>query len=82
MVPFSAQIKCDAAVPQCNWCSHHNIPCTFERTIRRRRKERSNNGTGYVEGPLVTMNIKGIAGMTNNIIHDQATQLVPLVRTS
>lgn len=32
------QIKCDAAVPRCNWCSHHRSPCTFERTVRRSRK--------------------------------------------
>ncbi|EAW06511.1 putative C6 transcription factor [Aspergillus clavatus NRRL 1] len=36
---YKRKIKCDAAVPQCNWCSHHDIPCTFERVVRRRRKE-------------------------------------------
>ncbi|KAE8333784.1 hypothetical protein BDV39DRAFT_1516 [Aspergillus sergii] len=40
-----AQIKCDAAVPQCNWCSHHNIPCTFERVIHKRRKDKTNANT-------------------------------------
>lgn len=35
---FALQIKCDAAVPKCNWCSHHDTPCTFERKIRRTRK--------------------------------------------
>ncbi|EAL88852.1 C6 transcription factor, putative [Aspergillus fumigatus Af293] len=38
---YKRKIKCDAAVPQCNWCSHHNIPCTFDRVIRRKRKENS-----------------------------------------
>ncbi|CAI7654452.1 unnamed protein product [Penicillium glandicola] len=23
---YKRKIKCDAALPQCNWCSHHNIP--------------------------------------------------------
>ncbi|KAL4921499.1 hypothetical protein BDW62DRAFT_208466 [Aspergillus aurantiobrunneus] len=35
---YKRKIKCDAAVPQCNWCSHHDTPCTFERKIRRSRK--------------------------------------------
>ncbi|KAL4895156.1 putative C6 transcription factor [Aspergillus ambiguus] len=38
---YKRKIKCDAAVPQCNWCSHHNIPCTFTRVTRRRRKEKT-----------------------------------------
>ncbi|GIK05589.1 hypothetical protein Aspvir_009702 [Aspergillus viridinutans] len=38
---YKRKIKCDAAVPQCNWCSHHDIPCTFDRVIRRKRKENS-----------------------------------------
>ncbi|PKX96515.1 Zn(II)2Cys6 transcription factor [Aspergillus novofumigatus IBT 16806] len=25
------KIKCDRATPQCDWCYHHNIPCTFTR---------------------------------------------------
>ncbi|KAE8146839.1 putative C6 transcription factor [Aspergillus avenaceus] len=39
---YKRKIKCDAAVPQCNWCSHHNIPCTFQRVINKRRKEKTN----------------------------------------
>ncbi|KAL4970659.1 putative C6 transcription factor [Aspergillus stella-maris] len=35
---YKRKIKCDAAVPKCNWCSHHDNPCTFERKIRRTRK--------------------------------------------
>ncbi|KAB8237996.1 putative C6 transcription factor [Aspergillus alliaceus] len=42
---YKRKIKCDAAVPQCNWCSHHNIPCTFERVIRQRRKDKTNGNT-------------------------------------
>ncbi|KAE8356959.1 Zn(II)2Cys6 transcription factor [Aspergillus coremiiformis] len=38
---YRRKIKCDAAMPQCNWCSHHNIPCTFERVIQKRRKEKT-----------------------------------------
>ncbi|KAI9376625.1 hypothetical protein BJX61DRAFT_530779 [Aspergillus egyptiacus] len=36
---YKRKIKCDAAVPQCNWCSHHDSPCTFERKTRRTRKK-------------------------------------------
>ncbi|KAJ5172040.1 transcriptional regulator family: Fungal Specific TF [Penicillium capsulatum] len=35
---YRRKIKCDAAVPQCNWCSHHNLPCTFDRVVHRKRK--------------------------------------------
>ncbi|KAL4882546.1 hypothetical protein BJY04DRAFT_226950 [Aspergillus karnatakaensis] len=35
---YKRKIKCDAAKPRCNWCSHHESPCTFERKIRRTRK--------------------------------------------
>ncbi|KAL4869014.1 hypothetical protein BDV12DRAFT_185418 [Aspergillus spectabilis] len=35
---YKRKIKCDAALPRCNWCSHHASPCTFERKIRRTRK--------------------------------------------
>ncbi|KAL2819708.1 hypothetical protein BJX63DRAFT_445304 [Aspergillus granulosus] len=35
---YKRKIKCDAALPKCNWCSHHDIPCTFERKVRRSRK--------------------------------------------
>ncbi|KAL3455410.1 hypothetical protein BJX64DRAFT_282093 [Aspergillus heterothallicus] len=36
---YKRKIKCDAALPKCNWCSHHVSPCTFERKIRRTRKK-------------------------------------------
>ncbi|KAL2855980.1 hypothetical protein BJY01DRAFT_231409 [Aspergillus pseudoustus] len=36
---YKRKIKCDAALPKCNWCSHHDSPCTFERQIRRSRKK-------------------------------------------
>ncbi|KAL5343585.1 hypothetical protein BJX70DRAFT_385371 [Aspergillus crustosus] len=35
---YKRKIKCDAALPKCNWCSHHDSPCIFERKIRRTRK--------------------------------------------
>lgn len=25
------QIQCDAESPQCNWCKHHNLACTYSR---------------------------------------------------
>ncbi|OJJ43950.1 hypothetical protein ASPZODRAFT_135352 [Penicilliopsis zonata CBS 506.65] len=42
---YKRKIKCDAVLPRCNWCSHHNIPCTFERSVRGRRKENDNDGS-------------------------------------
>ncbi|GFG16091.1 C6 zinc finger domain protein [Aspergillus udagawae] len=28
---FKKKIQCDAEFPQCNWCKHHNLACTFNR---------------------------------------------------
>lgn len=25
------EIKCDGALPKCDWCHHHSIPCTYAR---------------------------------------------------
>lgn len=25
------EIKCDGALPRCDWCHHHSIPCTYDR---------------------------------------------------
>ncbi|KAK3321291.1 fungal-specific transcription factor domain-containing protein [Cercophora scortea] len=31
------KIQCDGAVPQCNWCRHHAMTCTFDRVSARSR---------------------------------------------
>ncbi|KAL4972284.1 putative C6 transcription factor [Aspergillus desertorum] len=28
---FRKKIKCDSAVPQCNWCHHHDLLCSYSR---------------------------------------------------
>ncbi|KAL4998616.1 putative C6 transcription factor [Aspergillus recurvatus] len=28
---YLRKIKCDAATPRCDWCSHHGLACTFDR---------------------------------------------------
>ncbi|KAL2816936.1 C6 zinc finger domain protein [Aspergillus granulosus] len=28
---FKKKIQCDTEFPQCNWCKHHNLACTFNR---------------------------------------------------
>ncbi|KAK9485650.1 hypothetical protein V1527DRAFT_466489 [Lipomyces starkeyi] len=37
---YKRKIKCDADTPQCNWCKHHNLPCTFTRIVRPSRKKK------------------------------------------
>ncbi|RDK42470.1 hypothetical protein M752DRAFT_319267, partial [Aspergillus phoenicis ATCC 13157] len=32
---FQRKIKCDAEFPQCNWCRHHNLACTYNRIAGR-----------------------------------------------
>ncbi|PLN83667.1 hypothetical protein BDW42DRAFT_164393 [Aspergillus taichungensis] len=31
LIPGDQQIQCDAEFPQCNWCKHHNLACTYNR---------------------------------------------------
>ncbi|KAJ5113169.1 transcriptional regulator family: Fungal Specific TF [Penicillium angulare] len=40
---YKRKIKCDAASPKCNWCSHHNLPCTFDRVVQRKRKQKDDD---------------------------------------
>ncbi|RAL13271.1 putative C6 transcription factor [Aspergillus homomorphus CBS 101889] len=43
---FKRKIKCDGAQPKCNWCSHHDLACTFERvTVRKRKITKDARGT-------------------------------------
>ncbi|KAE8160854.1 hypothetical protein BDV40DRAFT_204171 [Aspergillus tamarii] len=28
---FKRKIQCDTEFPQCNWCKHHNLACTYSR---------------------------------------------------
>ncbi|EFW99469.1 c6 zinc finger domain containing protein [Grosmannia clavigera kw1407] len=31
----SRKIHCDNAIPQCNWCKHHGLACTYDRVNKR-----------------------------------------------
>ncbi|RAK76999.1 uncharacterized protein BO72DRAFT_459123 [Aspergillus fijiensis CBS 313.89] len=31
------KIKCEAAQPRCNWCTHQDVPCLYDRQRKRRR---------------------------------------------
>ncbi|KAK4041310.1 hypothetical protein C8A01DRAFT_14896 [Parachaetomium inaequale] len=35
---YQRKIQCDAASPRCDWCRHHDLPCTFNRPISTRRR--------------------------------------------
>ncbi|KAK2015775.1 fungal-specific transcription factor domain-containing protein [Colletotrichum eremochloae] len=32
------KIQCDGAVPQCNWCKHHSMDCTFLRATKVKKR--------------------------------------------
>ncbi|KAK1979593.1 fungal-specific transcription factor domain-containing protein [Colletotrichum cereale] len=32
------KIQCDGAVPQCNWCKHHSMACTFHRATKVKKR--------------------------------------------
>ncbi|KAH7310276.1 hypothetical protein BKA65DRAFT_164985 [Rhexocercosporidium sp. MPI-PUGE-AT-0058] len=36
---YKRKIQCDAVQPQCNWCHHHKIACTFSRVPRTRKSK-------------------------------------------
>ncbi|KAH0531392.1 hypothetical protein TsFJ059_000229 [Trichoderma semiorbis] len=33
------KIQCDADVPQCNWCKHHDLACTYRRLVATTKKK-------------------------------------------
>ncbi|KAL7816025.1 hypothetical protein V8C44DRAFT_323740 [Trichoderma aethiopicum] len=35
------KIQCDADVPQCNWCRHHDLACTYRRLVANTDRKRS-----------------------------------------
>ncbi|RFU73692.1 c6 zinc finger domain [Trichoderma arundinaceum] len=35
------KIQCDAEVPQCNWCRHHDLACTYHRLVAKAKKKKS-----------------------------------------
>ncbi|UKZ74457.1 hypothetical protein TrVFT333_002126 [Trichoderma virens FT-333] len=39
------KIQCDADVPQCNWCKHHDLACTYHRLVANTKKKKSPDHT-------------------------------------
>ncbi|XP_014558859.1 hypothetical protein COCVIDRAFT_35910 [Bipolaris victoriae FI3] len=37
-VCYNKKIKCDGATPQCEWCAHRGLQCSYERKIVRKRR--------------------------------------------
>ncbi|PYI05393.1 Zn(II)2Cys6 transcription factor [Aspergillus sclerotiicarbonarius CBS 121057] len=67
---YKRKIKCDAAEPQCNWCSHHDIPCTFTRVITRKRKAK-HDLRGERETPGLAERIERIEKfLTENLLKE------------
>ncbi|KAJ6014176.1 transcriptional regulator family: Fungal Specific TF [Penicillium herquei] len=67
---YKRKIKCDAAVPQCNWCSHHNLPCTFNRVVQRKRKTEEGD-THRTKNSHLSDRISRIEQLlADNIMHD------------
>ncbi|KAK4251298.1 hypothetical protein C7999DRAFT_37639 [Corynascus novoguineensis] len=43
---YQRKIQCDAASPRCDWCRHHDLPCTFNRPISTRRRGKAKKVPG------------------------------------
>ncbi|KAJ6197855.1 fungal-specific transcription factor domain-containing protein [Bipolaris maydis] len=39
-VCYNKKIKCDGATPQCEWCAHRGLQCSYERRIVRKRRSK------------------------------------------
>ncbi|KAK4152099.1 hypothetical protein C8A00DRAFT_44791 [Chaetomidium leptoderma] len=46
---YQRKIQCDAAAPRCDWCRHHDLPCTFNRPISTRRRGKAKKPANAVE---------------------------------
>ncbi|PWY83666.1 Zn(II)2Cys6 transcription factor [Aspergillus sclerotioniger CBS 115572] len=74
---YKRKIKCDAAEPQCNWCSHHDIPCTFTRVITRKRKAK-HDARGERETPGLAERIERIEKfLTENLLKEPTPSATP-----
>ncbi|GKZ93222.1 transcriptional regulator family: Fungal Specific TF [Aspergillus niger] len=74
---YKRKIKCDAAVPQCNWCSHHDIPCTFNRVITRKRKAKT-DAKGEKETTGLAERIERIEKfLTENLLKEPTPSATP-----
>ncbi|PYH92486.1 Zn(II)2Cys6 transcription factor [Aspergillus ellipticus CBS 707.79] len=74
---YKRKIKCDGALPQCNWCSHHNIPCLFERAITRKRKAK-HDARGSRATPGLAERIERIEKfLTDNLLKEPTPTATP-----
>ncbi|KAL7938426.1 hypothetical protein V8C35DRAFT_320230 [Trichoderma chlorosporum] len=37
------KIQCDSDVPQCNWCRHHDLACTYHRLVANTQKKKKSS---------------------------------------
>ncbi|KAJ5923844.1 hypothetical protein N7466_008031 [Penicillium verhagenii] len=72
---YRRKIKCDAAVPQCNWCSHHNLPCTFNRVVQRKRKPEDDGTNIHPKSSRLSERISRIEQLlAENLLQESTSQ--------
>ncbi|KAI2904527.1 transcriptional regulator family: Fungal Specific TF [Aspergillus niger] len=62
---YKRKIQCDAATPRCNWCHHHDIPCTFKRNqerIQERSKSHDSSGTQRLDSTAIPIASQDVTG--------------------
>ncbi|RAH85377.1 hypothetical protein BO86DRAFT_189956 [Aspergillus japonicus CBS 114.51] len=58
------KIKCDAAQPRCNWCTHQDVPCLYDRQRKRRRNymQPRENARSSQDGLHINASDHGVVG--------------------
>ncbi|KAJ4865417.1 fungal specific transcription factor domain-containing protein [Trichoderma breve] len=51
------KIQCDADVPQCNWCKHHDLACTYRRLVANTKKKSPDHKIAQTPDSITRMEI-------------------------
>ncbi|KAL2170719.1 hypothetical protein VTG60DRAFT_4466 [Thermothelomyces hinnuleus] len=59
---YRRKIQCDAASPRCDWCRHHDLPCTFDRPISTRRRGKAKKHANMVASAEPELHDRAVRG--------------------
>ncbi|KAL5088894.1 hypothetical protein Trisim1_006040 [Trichoderma cf. simile WF8] len=51
------KIQCDADVPQCNWCKHHDLACTYRRLVANTKKKSPDQKVAQTPDSITRMEV-------------------------
>ncbi|KAI1855206.1 hypothetical protein JX265_006652 [Neoarthrinium moseri] len=68
---YKRKIQCDRDEPQCNWCKHHGLACTFNRPARVKKAAKKNKKGGEEN------NLSERIGRLEQLLAEKVTNLSP-----